>query len=92
MALYYLTSRHHFFQFSCRPMSIRSDAGKQFDSDQWKDFCRSYGANQQESSPSLKKIFLLFFMIEHEVAQGINVEPGKFGKKNKHRAYFYSGV
>ena len=46
------TLTHHFFQFSCRPISIRSDAGKQFDSDQWKDFCRSYGANQQESSPA----------------------------------------
>ena len=23
---------HHFFQFSCRPISIRTDAGKQFQS------------------------------------------------------------
>ena len=43
---------HHFFQFSCRPISIRTDAGKQFESDAWKEFCNSYGANKQESSPA----------------------------------------
>ena len=42
---------HHFFQFSCRPISLRTDAGKQFGSQAWRDFCASYGANQQESSP-----------------------------------------
>ena len=42
---------HHFFQFSRRPISIRTDAGKQFQSDTWKEFCKSYGANQQEASP-----------------------------------------
>ena len=42
---------HHFFQFSCRPISLRTDAGKQFSSSAWDDFCKSYGANRQESSP-----------------------------------------
>ena len=43
---------NHFFQFPCRPVSIRTDAGTQFDGDSWKAFCKSYGANQQESSPA----------------------------------------
>ena len=30
---------HHFFQFSCRPISLRTDAGKQFSSSAWDDFC-----------------------------------------------------
>ena len=42
---------HHFFQFSCRPISLWTDAGKQFSSSAWDDFCKSYGANRQESSP-----------------------------------------
>ena len=42
---------NHFFNFNCRPISIRTDSGTQFDNDSWKKFCRGYGANWQIASP-----------------------------------------
>ena len=41
-------TQHFFTMFSCCPVSIRTDAGKQLDSDVWKAFCKSYGANMDE--------------------------------------------